>query len=157
MDVSALFLDLSIYIYSMYSSCKYAYELAQKLSRKEKVSMSSTKPVLQRKAYLYKRVRTYSIRGVFRIKCAGQNNFNTNHFISSAISGLFKARSLLIRTYHSQWSIYHQKAAPDSFLQLIRATPSTFFMRPPWNSERPAGFDFASLKQKKVRCSHIGK
>ncbi len=38
---------------------------------------------------------------------------------------------------------------------LIRVTPSKFFMRPPWDSERPAGIDFASLKQKKVRRSHI--
>jgi hypothetical protein len=43
----------------------------------------------------------------------------------------------------------------DSFLQLIQATPSTFFMGPSWDSERPAGFDFASLKQKNVRRSRI--
>jgi hypothetical protein len=46
-------------------------------------------------------------------------------------------------------------AAVDSFLQLIQGTPSTLFIGPPWDSERPAGFDFASLKQKKVRRSHI--
>ncbi len=28
-------------------------------------------------------------------------------------------------------------------------------MRPPWDSERSAGFDFASLKQKKIRRSRI--
>jgi hypothetical protein len=43
----------------------------------------------------------------------------------------------------------------DSFLLLIQATPSLFFMGLPWDSERPASFDFASLKQKKVRHSHI--
>jgi hypothetical protein len=95
------------------------------------------------------------VRGAFIIKCAGQNNFNTNHFRSSAISGLFKAFSLPILMYCSQRSIYVQKAAADSLLLLILATPSKFFMRPPWDSERPASFDFASLKQKKVRCSRI--
>jgi hypothetical protein len=31
------------------------------------------------------------IGGVIGIKCAGQNNFNTNHFSNLLISGLFKA------------------------------------------------------------------
>jgi hypothetical protein len=92
---------------------------------------------------------------VFRIKCAGQNNFNTNHFKSLVISGLFKACLMPIRTYRSQRSLYRRKAAVDSFLQLIQATPSTFFMGPPWDSERPAGFDFASLKPKQVCGSRI--
>jgi hypothetical protein len=92
---------------------------------------------------------------VFRIKCAGRNNFNINHFKNSAISGLFKAGSFPIRTYHSQWSIYRLKAAADLFLLLIQATPSTFFMGSSWDSERLAGFDFTSLKQKKVRRSRI--
>jgi hypothetical protein len=95
------------------------------------------------------------VRGVFRIKCPGRNNFNTNHFRSLAISGLFKAFSLPIWMYHSHWSIYRRKAAADSFLLLIWATPSKFFMRQPWDSERPAGFDFASLKQKKVCRSRL--
>jgi hypothetical protein len=60
-----------------------------------------------------------------------------------------------IQMYRWQWSIYRQKAAADLFLLLIRATPSKFFMRLPWDSERSAGFDFASLKQKKIRRSHI--
>jgi hypothetical protein len=34
-------------------------------------------------------------------------------------------------------------------------TPSKFFMRPTLDSERLAGFNFTSLKQKKVHCSHI--
>jgi hypothetical protein len=34
-------------------------------------------------------------------------------------------------------------------------TSSTLFMRPPSDSERPAGFDFASLKQKKVHRSRV--
>jgi hypothetical protein len=95
------------------------------------------------------------VRGVLRIKCPGRNNFNTNHFRSLAISGLFKAFSFPIGMYHSHWSIYRQKAVADSFLLLIRATPSKFFMRPPWDSERPAGFGFASLKQKKVCRSRL--
>ncbi len=60
-----------------------------------------------------------------------------------------------IQTYGSLWSIYRRKAAADSFLLLIWATPFKFFMRPPWDSERSAGFDFASLKQKKIRHSRI--
>jgi hypothetical protein len=60
-----------------------------------------------------------------------------------------------IRTYRLQRSLYCRMVAVDSFLQLIQATPSTFFMGPPWDSERPAGFDFASLKQKKFRHSRI--
>jgi hypothetical protein len=95
------------------------------------------------------------LRGVFRIKCAGQNNFDTNHFRSSAISGLLKAHLLRIQTNRWQRSIYRRKAAADCFLLLIRATPSQFFIRLPWDSMRPAGLDFASLKQKKVRRSHI--
>ncbi len=95
------------------------------------------------------------IRGVFRIKCARRNNFNMNHFKSSAISGLFKACLMPIRTYCSLRSSYCRKAAVDSFLQLIQATPSTFFMGPPWDSERPAGFDFTSLKPRKVCCCCI--
>jgi hypothetical protein len=78
-----------------------------------------------------------------------------NHFRSSAISGLFKACSVLIRPYHSQQSIYCQKAVAISLLLLIRATPSKFFMRLPWDSERPASFDLVSLKQGKVRHSRI--
>jgi hypothetical protein len=35
-------------------------------------------------------------------------------------------------------------------LFLVSATPSKFFMRLTWDSESLAGFDFASLKQKKV-------
>jgi hypothetical protein len=69
-----------------------------------------------------------------------------NHFKNSAISGLFMAGSFLIRTYRSQRFIYRLKAAADSFLLLIQATPSTFFMGPSWDSERPAGFNFTSLK-----------
>jgi hypothetical protein len=92
---------------------------------------------------------------VFRIKCVGRNNFKTNHFKSLAISGLFKACLMPIRTYRLQRSLYRQTAAVDSFLQLIQATPSTFFMGPPWDIERPASFDFASLKQKKVYRSRI--
>jgi hypothetical protein len=46
-------------------------------------------------------------------------------------------------------------AAVDSFLQLIQATPSSFFIGPPWDNDRPAGFGFASLKQRKVRRSRI--
>ncbi len=67
----------------------------------------------------------------------------------------FKACLFPIRTYRSQWSICPLKAVADSFLLLIRVTPSTFFMGPLWDSERPAGLDFASLKQKKVRRSSI--
>ncbi len=89
---------------------------------------------------------------MFRIKCAGRN---TNHFRSSAISELFKAFSLPIRMYCWQRSIYHRKVAAGSFLLLIQATPSKFFIRPPWDSERPAGFNFVSLMQKKVRRSRI--
>jgi hypothetical protein len=95
------------------------------------------------------------VRGVFRIKCTERNNFNMNHFKSSAISGLFKACLMPILAYRSQRSLYRRKAAVDSFLQLIQATPSTFFMGPPWDSERPASFDFASLKPKKVCRSRI--
>ncbi len=95
------------------------------------------------------------MRGVFRIKCAGRNNFNMNHFKSSAISGLFKACLMPILMYRSQRSLYCRKEAADSFLQMIQATPSTFFMGPLWDSERPAGFDFASLKPKKVCHSRI--
>ncbi len=62
---------------------------------------------------------------------------------------------MLIQTYRSQWSMYRRKAAADSFLLLVRATPSKFFMRPPWDSERSAGFDFASLKQEKICRSRI--
>jgi hypothetical protein len=95
------------------------------------------------------------VRGVFRIKCAGRNNFTTNHFRSSAISGPFKAYFMPIRTYRSQRSTYRRKAAAESFLLLIRATPSQLFMRTAWDSKRSAGFDFASLKQKKIRRSRI--
>jgi hypothetical protein len=91
------------------------------------------------------------VRGVFRIKCTKRNNFNMNHFKSSAISGLFKACLMPILAYRSQ----RRKAAVDSFLQLIQASPSTFFMGPPWDSERPASFDLASLKPKKVCRSRI--
>ncbi len=92
---------------------------------------------------------------MFRIKCAGRNNFDTNYFRRSAISGLLKAHLLRIQTNRWQRSIYRRKAAADRFLLLIRATPSQFFIRPPWDSVRPAGLDFASLKQKKVCCSRI--
>jgi hypothetical protein len=95
------------------------------------------------------------LRGVFRIKCAGRNNFNTNHFRSLAISGLFKACLMPIRTYRSQQSTYRRKAAADPFLVPIRATPSRFVLRQPWDSERSAGFDFTSLKPKNVRRSRI--
>jgi hypothetical protein len=78
-----------------------------------------------------------------------------NHFRSSAISRLFKACFMPIQMYRSQWSIYCRKAAVDTLLLLIWVTPSKFFMRPPWDSERSAGFDFASLKQKKIRRSRI--
>jgi hypothetical protein len=50
---------------------------------------------------------------------------------------------------------YRRKAAAESFLLLIRATLSQLFMRTAWDSKRSAGFDFASLKQKKIRRSHI--
>jgi hypothetical protein len=72
-----------------------------------------------------------------------------------ATSGLFKACSVLIQTYHSQQSIYCQKAVAISFLLLIWATPSKFFMRLPWDSERPAGFDLVSLKERKACHSCI--
>ncbi len=58
-------------------------------------------------------------------------------------------------TYRSQWSIYRWKAATDSFLLLIQATPSKYFMRPPWDSKRSASLNFASQKWKKIRCSRI--
>jgi hypothetical protein len=51
--------------------------------------------------------------------------------------------------YCSQRFIHHQKVATDSFLLLGQTTPSKFVMRPPWDSERSASFDFTSLKQKK--------
>jgi hypothetical protein len=79
----------------------------------------------------------------------------TNHFTSSAISGLFKACLMPIRTYHSQRSIYRQKAVADPFSVLVRATPSRFVLRLPLDSERSAGFDFASLNLKNVCRSHI--
>ncbi len=41
------------------------------------------------------------VRGVFRIKCAGHNNFNTKDFRSSAISRLFNACLMPIQTYRS--------------------------------------------------------
>ncbi len=37
----------------------------------------------------------------------------------------------------------------------VRATPSRFVLRQPWDSERYAGFDFTSLKPKNVRRSRI--
>jgi hypothetical protein len=77
---------------------------------------------------------------VFRIKCAGQNNFTTNHFRSSAISGLFKAYFMPFWMYRSQRSTYRRKAAAESFLLLIRATPSQLFMRTAWDSERFSSF-----------------
>jgi hypothetical protein len=43
----------------------------------------------------------------------------------------------------------------DLFLQMIQATPYSFFIGPPWDNERLASFYFASLKQKKVRRSRI--
>ncbi len=92
---------------------------------------------------------------MFRIKCAGRNNFGTNHFISLAISGLFKACLMPVRTYRSQRSIYRQKAAAEPFSVTVRATPSRFILSLPWDSERSAGFDFASLKPKNVRRSRI--
>jgi hypothetical protein len=73
------------------------------------------------------RTETIYVRGVFRIKCAGRNNFNMNHFRSSAISGLFKGFSLPIRTYRSQRSIYRRKAAADCFLLLIRTVFCCWF------------------------------
>ncbi len=100
--------------------------------------------------------RTYHyIRGVFRIKCAGRNNFNTNHFRSSAISGLFKACLMPIQTYRSQRSTYHQKVAAEPFSVPVQATPSRFVLRLPWDSERSAGFNFTSLKPKNVHRSRI--
>jgi hypothetical protein len=60
-----------------------------------------------------------------------------------------------IWTYRLQWSLYRRTAAVNSCLQLIQATPSSFFIGPPWDNERPAGFDFPSLKQRKVRRSRI--
>ncbi len=95
------------------------------------------------------------VRGVFRIKCAGQNNFSTKYFRSSATSGLFKACLMPIWTYRSQRSIYCRKAAADRFSAPVRATPSKFVLRLSWDSERSAGFDFTSLKPKNIRRSHI--
>jgi hypothetical protein len=92
---------------------------------------------------------------VFRIKCAGRNNFSTKYFRSSAISGLFKACLMPIRTYCSQWSIYRRKVAADPFSAPVQATPSKFVLRLPWDSERSAGFDFTSLKPKNIRRSRI--
>jgi hypothetical protein len=43
----------------------------------------------------------------------------------------------------------------NSFLLLVRMTPSKFIMRLPWDSERSASFDFISLKQKKVSCGGV--
>jgi hypothetical protein len=80
-----------------------------------------------------------------------------NHFKNSAFSGLLKAGSFPIRTFSSQRSIYRLKAAADLFLLLIQATTSTFFMGPSWDSERPAGFDFASLKRKRSAVAIVGK
>jgi hypothetical protein len=51
--------------------------------------------------------------------------------------------------YWSQQFIHRQKVAADSFLLLVQTTPSKFIMRPPWDSERSASFDFTSLKHKK--------
>ncbi len=59
------------------------------------------------------------VQGEFRIKCAARNNFSTNHFRSSAISGLFKACLMPIRTYRLQRSTYRQKAAADPFSVLV--------------------------------------
>jgi hypothetical protein len=96
-----------------------------------------------------------AVRGVFRIKCAGRNNFSTNHFRSLAISGLLKACLMPIRTYCSQRFTYRQKAAADPFSVPVRATPSRFVLRLPWDSERSASFDFASLKPKNVCRSRM--
>jgi hypothetical protein len=76
---------------------------------------------------------TIYVRGVFRIKCAGRNNFNGNHFRSSAISDLFKSCFMLIRTYRSHRSTYRRKAAADLFLLLIWVTPPP----PSYSWERP--------------------
>jgi hypothetical protein len=51
--------------------------------------------------------------------------------------------------YWLQQFIHRQKVTANSFLLLVQTTPSKFVMRPPWDSERSASFDFTSLKQKK--------
>jgi hypothetical protein len=66
----------------------------------------------------------YKLRGVFSIKCAGQNNFSANHLRKSAISELFNTFPALIWTYCSQRSIYCQTAAVDSYLLLVWAASS---------------------------------
>ncbi len=76
------------------------------------------------------------------------NNFNTNHFRNGLISGLFKAQSEPIRTYFLQRSSCHQNSAVDSFLLMLRTTPSKFVMRPPWDSERSVSSDFTSETEK---------
>ncbi len=55
-----------------------------------------------------------------------------------------------IRTYFSQASIYHRKSVADSFLLMVRKTPSSPFLRlPPRDSERSATSDFTIPKEKK--------
>jgi hypothetical protein len=51
--------------------------------------------------------------------------------------------------------MYCGKGAADWFLLLILVTPSELVMRPLWDSEGSAGFDFTSLKQKDVYHSRI--
>jgi hypothetical protein len=92
---------------------------------------------------------------VFRIKCTGRNNFRTNHFRSSAISGLFKACFKADLDISFAAIYIPLKGGGGLVFTADLATPSKFFMRPPWDSKRTVGLNFASLKQKKIGRSRI--
>jgi hypothetical protein len=74
-------------------------------------------------------------RGVTRNKYAGWNNFLTNHFKRSFISGLLWA-SKPIQTFISQRSIYCQRALANSSLAMVRTTPSQLILKLSWDNDQ---------------------
>ncbi len=101
-----------------------------------------------------KKVSYWHLWGVFRIKCAGQNNFNTNHFRNSLFQDFFRPNqsrfgltvcSGLSTTKRQRWTC---------FCCWCRRPPSSLSWGCPGQQEVKQ-LRLSSLKQKKVRCGGI--
>ncbi len=68
---------------------------------------------------------TYDIRGVIRIKCAGQNNFNAEIKITLKTILFKDFLGLVIADLDVLFaaSFYRQMVGPDLFLVIVRTTP----------------------------------
>ncbi len=95
------------------------------------------------------------IWGVVGIKCAGRNNFNTNHFQTSLILGFLKPS---LSPYGSTFC-----NGPSTTGNRWRTRFCWGFRRPlqalleaaPWYSERSANSDFTSLEHDKILLGNV--